>query len=470
MLEKIFRLKEHNTSIKTELVAGLITFCAMIYILIVNANMYTNPLANGENLIGISYGAVYVGTALTAVIGCFLMGIIANLPIGLASGMGLNAFFIYTVCISFGFSYENALVTILIEGLIFLFLSLTGGLNKIYDAIPTCVRGAISGGIGLFLALLGLQNAGIIIPNVATGLSLNSFNLLTTPIQNVIPPFVALITLFLIAIMTKKNVKGSILWGILSGVTLYYLFGIFIPEMRASLNISTLNPLIAFKDFYNEAFCAVFHRGFDFSNYIAKHGLSNFILILSTTSISFCLVNIFDNIGSLHATCEHGNLLDENGKIKNVKKAMVANSLSATLGSVMGISTVTSFVESTTGIIEGGRTGLTAIFTGVFFLLAMFLSPLAQFVPSCVTAAALVFVGVLMMSSAKNIDWDSVENSIPAFLTICMMPFSYNISNGIAFGLFAYVVINTFSGKFKEIKPITWIIVFLFLTMLLFSH
>lgn len=468
-IEKVFQLKKYNTNVKTEFIAGLVTFCAMIYILIVNANMYTNPLGNGENIIGISYGAVYVATAITAVIGCFLMGFIANLPIGLASGMGLNAFFIYTVCISFGFSYENALVTILIEGLIFLFLVLSGGLNKIYDAIPSCVRSAISIGIGLFLALLGLQNARIIIPNVATGISLNSFNILTVPVQNIIPAFVALITLFIIAVMAKKNIKGAVLWGMLIGVVIYYISGLFVPSIYENLNIS-LNPIASFRDFYNDAFCAVFYRGFDFSTYISKHGIHNLMLILFTTSISFCLVNIFDNLGSLQATCEHGNLLNENGTIKNVKKAMLANSLSATIGSTMGISTVTSFVESTTGIMEGGRTGLTTIFIGLFFLIAMFLSPLAQFIPSCVTAAALIFVGVLMMSSVKNINWSSIEDSIPAFLTICMMPFSYNISNGIAFGLIAYAVITTCIGKFKEIKPTTWLIVILFLAMLLFSH
>ena len=226
IIENIFQIKKNNTNIKTEFVAGLVSFCAMMYILIVNANMYTNPLGNGENVIGISYGAVYVGTAISATIGCFLMGLIANLPIGLASGMGLNAFFIYTVCISFGFSYENALVIIFIEGLVFLFLALTGLLNKIYSAIPNCIKSSISVGIGLFLALLGLQNAGIIVPDAATGITLNSFNILTVPIQNMVPPFVTLATLFFIAIMAKKNVKGVLLWGMLIGVILYYLLGL----------------------------------------------------------------------------------------------------------------------------------------------------------------------------------------------------------------------------------------------------
>ncbi len=469
-MEKLFQLKKNNTTIKTELIAGLITFCAMVYILMVNANMYTNSLSNGENIIGISYGAVYVATAISAALGCFLMGFIANLPISLASGMGLNAFFVYTVCISFGFSYENALVTILIEGLIFLILAICGGLKKIYDAIPFCVRGAISAGIGLFMALLGLQNAGIIVPNNVTGVALNSFNLLNVPAQSILPTVVALFSLFAIAIMAKKNVKGAILWGILFGVAMYYLLGLFIADFYTNLQISTMNPLISLKQFFDEAFCKVFISGFDFSEYISNYGLSNFILVISTTSISFCLINIFDNIGSLQATCEQGNLIDKEGKPKNFNKAMLANSLSATLGSLLGISTVTTYVESTTGISEGGRTGLTTVFTGIFFLLAIFLSPLAKLIPSCATSAALIYVGVLMMSSVKNIDWKSTEISIPAFLTICMMSFSYNVSNGIAFGLLAYAIINTFIGKIKEIKPVTWLIIMLFAATLLFSH
>jgi len=468
-MENFFKLKENNTSIKTEILAGLVTFCAMVYILMVNANMYTNPLGSGENILGLSYGAVYISTALSAVIACFLMGLIAKLPIGLASGMGLNAFFIYTVCVTLGFSYENALVTILIESVLFLILTLAGALSKIYDAIPNSIRAAIPAGIGLFMALLGFQNSGIIIPNSATGIALNSFNLLHVSFTDIMPAIVGLITLFTMVIMTKKNIKGSILWGIVIGVASYYLIGLFVPNFYNNINIETLNPVVAFKEFFTESFCKVFVSGFDFSDYITKHGVASWIITLTTTSISFCLVNIFDNIGSLYAACEHGKLL-KNNQIPNINKAMLANSLSATTGSVLGISTVTTYVESTTGIMEGGRTGLTAISTGMFFLIAMFFSPLAQLVPSCTTAAALIYVGILMMSSVKNIDWSSMESSVPAFLTICIMPYSCNISNGIAFGILSYVIINTFTGKFKDIQFTTWIIAFLFALMLLLSH
>jgi len=298
---------------------------------------------------------------------------------------------------------------------------------------------------------------------------LNSFNLLHVSFTDIMPALVGLITLFTIVIMTQKNIKGAILWGILTGVAGYYLIGLWIPGFYNNINIETLNPVISFKEFFSQSFCKVFINGFDFSQYIAKNGIASWVITLTTTSISFCLVNIFDNIGSLYAACEHGKLL-QNNQIPNINKAMLANSISATTGSVLGISTVTTYVESTTGIMEGGRTGLTAISTGMFFLIAMFFSPLAQFVPSCATAAALVYVGILMMSSVKNIDWSNIESSVPAFLTICIMPYSCNISNGIAFGILSYVVINTFTGKFKEIQITTWIIAFLFAVMLLLSH
>lgn len=468
-MDKYFKLKENKTSIKQEFIAALIIFCSMVYILIVNANMYTNPFTNGENPLNLPFGAIYISTALSAVAACFLMGFVAKLPVALASGMGLNAFFVYTVCISLGFSYENALFLIFCEGLIFLILTLTGGIKKIYDAIPDSIRFSIPAGIGLFIALLGFQNSGIIISSKATGLALNSFNLLNAPINHILPAFITMFSLFVIAVLIKKNVRGSVLWGILSGVFLYYLVACFIPDLRSEININAFNPVISLKEFFDYSFIKVFTSGLDFSNYIAKFGFANFLLATVTTTISFCLVDIFDNIGSLQAACEHGKLL-ENNDIPNLNKAMAVSSLSAIIGATMGVSTVTSYIESSTGIAEGGRTGLTAIFVGLFFFIAAFFSPLAQLIPACATSAALIYVGVLMMSSVKNLDWHNIENTLPAFLTICMMPYTCNISNGIAFGLLSYVVINAFSGKIKEIKLATWIIVILFSAMLLLSR
>ncbi len=468
-MERFFELKKNGTSVRQEFIAALVTFCSMIYILIVNANMYTNPLGTEENVLGIPFGAIYVGTALSAVIGCLLMGLIAKLPVALASGMGLNAFFIYTVCISLGFSYENALSIILIEGLIFLVLTITGGIKKIYASIPDSVRYAIPAGIGLFITLLGLQNSRIIISSQTTGLALNSFNIFHTPLEQIIPAFITFYSLIIIAVLVKKNIKGGIFFGILSGVILYYLLIWIIPGFNHDVKIETFNPMESLKEFFNFSFCKVFSFGFDFSDYIEKNGIFNFILTMITTTISFCLVNIFDNIGSLQAACEHGKLL-QNNEIPNISKAMIASSCATVAGSTMGISTVTTYIESVTGIAEGGKTGLTAVFVAGFFFIAAFLSPLAQLVPGCATAAALIYIGVLMMSSIKNLDWHRIDSTLPAFLTICMMPYTSNISNGIAFGLLAYVMLKVCSGKFREVKPTAWIIVVLFLIMLLLSH
>lgn len=468
-MEKYFELKEKGTSVKQEFAAAFVTFCSMVYILIVIANMYTNPSGNGENILGLPFGAIYTGTALSAVVGCLLMGLIAKLPVAFASGLGLNAFFIYTVCISIGFSYENALVIILAEGLIFLILTLTGGIKKIYEAIPDSIRFAISAGIGLFIALLGLLNSGIIVANSSTGLTLNSFNLLHTHIKEFFPALVSIFCLFVITVLVKKKIKGAIFWGIVSGVILYYSVSLFMPDLGQKINTETLNPMVSLKEFFQYSFCRVFTSGFDFSDFIAKHGFANFLLTIITTTVSFCLVNIFDNIGSLQAVCVYGNMLKDN-EIPNFNKAMTASSWATIAGSAMGVSTVSTYVESATGVAEGGKTGLTAVFVGIFFFIAAFFSPVAQFVPVCATSAVLIYVGSLMISSVKSIDWSNIENAMPAFLTICMMPYTCNISNGIAFGLISYVVIHACTGKIKEIKPATWIIVFLFLIMILLSH
>ena len=468
-MEKYFELKKNGTSIKQELIAAFVTFCSMVYILIVIANMYTNPLGNGENPLGIPFGAIYVGIALSAVVGCILMGLIAKLPIAFASGLGLNAFFIYTVCLSLGFSYENSLVIILAEGLIFLILTLTGGIKKIYESIPDNIRFAISAGIGLFIAYLGLLNSGIIVAHKSTGLALNSFNILHTPLEQFFPALVSIFSLFVIAVLSKRKIKGAIFWGIFSGVILYYISILFLPNLNQNINIETINPIISFKEFFEYSFCKVFTSGLDFSNYIAKYGFENFLINIITTTISFCLVNIFDNIGSLQAVCVYGNMLKDN-EIPNFNKAMTASSIATIAGSAIGVSTISTYVESATGVGEGGRTGLTAVFVGIFFFFAAFFSPIAQFVPVCATSSVLIFIGSLMVSAVKNIDWNSIEKTLPAFLTICMMPFTCNISNGIAFGLISYVIIKAFTGKIKEIKITTWIIVLLFLTMLLLSH
>lgn len=468
-MEKFFKLKERGTTVKIEMTAGITTFFAMVYILMVNANMFADPFGNGTNVLGVSYGAIYIATAISAVVGTVLIGLLANLPLAQASGMGLNAFAVYTVCVGFGFTYANAMVMILIDGLVFVVLTITGLREKIFAAIPVTVRSAISAGIGLFIAFLGLQNAGIVVPDSSTGVTLGSFNIMNKTWGDIMPMVVTIIAFFIIVILSKKNVRGAVLWGILAGMVLYYALGFTAPGFYVNLGITVSSPFAAFKEFGTQAFGKVFKEGFDFSAYVAVNGNVNLVFTIIATSLAFCMVDMFDTLGTLFAACDRGNLL-EDGEIPDVNKAMMADAIATTTGAICGTSTVTTFVESTAGVAEGGRTGLTAMFTAACFAIAMFFSPIAQLVPGCATAAALIYVGVLMMSSLKKIDWIEPESAVPAFLTMAMMPFTYNISYGIAFGLLAYLVINVFTGKVKEVKAWTWVITILFALMLLLTH
>ena len=465
-MERFFKLKENGTTVRTELVAGLTTFMAMAYILMVNAEMFSA-------LPEVSYGAIYIATAISAVIGTMLIGLLANLPLAMASGMGLNAFFVYTVCFGFGLSYANALVLVLVDGIIFIILTLTGLRKKIFEAIPECVRIAIPAGIGLFIAYIGLQKVAIIQPDAATCSTLASFNILNGDATwaGIMPKLVTLLALIAIAVMSFKKVKGAIIYGILGGSVLYYLFGATIKGFYTGFFDSmSMNPLDAFKAFGTESFGKVFTEGFDFSGYTATHSTGSLVLLIVTTALAFCLVDMFDTLGTLYGACSRGNLLTEKGEVPNMDKAMMCDAIATTCGAVCGTSTVTTFVEASAGVAEGGRTGLSAVATGILFFIAMFLSPVAQLIPGCATAAALIYVGVLMMNCVKNINWTAAEDAIPAFLVIAFMAFAYNISYGIAFGILSYILIRLFSGKVKEIKLTTWIIGALFIIMFLCTH
>ncbi|MCI6842642.1 MAG: NCS2 family permease [Clostridiales bacterium] len=468
-MEKFFKLKENGTSVKTEFMAGLTTFFAMVYILMVNANMFANPFGDGTPVLGVSYGAIYIATAISAIVGTVLIGLLANLPLAQASGMGLNAFFVYTCCVGFGLTYANALVLVLMDGVVFILLTVTGLRKKIFTAIPDAVRKSIPAGIGLFIAFLGLQNAKIVVPSTSTGVTLGSFNLLAVEWGSVMPMLVTIAAVIAIAVMSKKNVRGAVLWGILGGAVLYYLLGFTVPGFYP-LVISMSSPLEAFKAFGSEAFLKVFTEGFDFSLFAAEHGTANLVLTIVTTALAFCMVDMFDTIGTLYGACARGNMLTKDGEVPNMDKAMLADAIATTTGAVCGTSTVTTFVESSAGVAEGGRTGLSSMFTALFFFIAMFLSPVAQLIPSCATAAALIYVGVLMMACVKEMDWHDAEVAVPAFLTMALMPFSYNISYGIAFGLISYVAIKLFTGKAKEVKVGTWVIMILFFLMLFLTH
>ena len=469
-MERFFKLKERGTTVKTEFIAGMTTFFAMVYILMVNANMFADPFGDGSNPLGVSYGAIYIATAISAVVGTILAGLLANLPLAQASRMGLNAFFVYTVCIGFGLSYANALVLILIEGLVFIFLTVTGLRKKIFDSLPDAVRTAIPSGIGLFIALLGLQNAGIVVPDSSTCVDLASFNLLTQGWGDIMPLVVTLCTFLAIVIMSHKNIRGAVFIGILGGMGLYYLLGLTVDGFYSQLEINFVSPFTAFGEFCDQSLFKVFTDGFDFSAYTAAHGSANLILTIATTALAFCMVDMFDTLGTLYAACTRAGLVDEKGDPLNMNKGMLSDAIATTVGAICGTSTVTTFSEVNAGVAAGGRTGLTAVFCGIFFFIAMFLSPIAQLIPSCATAAALIYVGLLMMASIKNIDWDNFKTSVPAFLTLAMMPFTYNISYGIAFGLISYVVISVFCGDFKKIKGSSWVIAFLFIAMLLLTH
>lgn len=469
--DRKFRITEKGSSIKTEILAGLTMFIAMAYILVVNSGMFSA-------LEGVSFDAMYVTTALSAVIGTVLIGLMANLPLAQAPGMGINAFFVYTVCFTLGFTYANALVFVLLDGLIFVILTVTGLRKIIFEAIPPVVKAAIPAGIGLFIAFLGLQDAKLVIPNDSTGVTLASFNLFNNASwADVMPLIVAVVSILLIAVLSHRKIKGSILWGILGGTALYYFLGLTVHGFYDNFGEAfSFNPLKPFAAFGNETVGKVFTQGFDFSAYLAKDGTSvgGLVILFITTALAFCMVDMFDTMGTLYGACRSGNLLveGENGELEvpNMNRAMLADAVATCTGAVLGTSTVTTFVESSAGVAAGGKTGFTSLVTASSFLAALFFAPLAKLIPCYAYGAALVYVGILMMGSVKDIDWSDVSVSVPAFLTMAMMPFTYNISYGIAFGLISYLAIKLFSGKVKEIKIGTWIITALFLAMFFLTH
>ena len=463
-----FQLAEHGTTVRTEVIAGLTTFMAMAYILMVNPGMFSA-------LDTVSFGAIYIATAVSAIIGTVLIGLLANLPLAQASGMGLNAFFVYTVCFGLGFSYANAFLFVLLDGLIFTLLTVTGLRKLIFNAIPKTVKAAIPAGIGLFIAFIGLQDAHIVVPDASTGVTLASFNLLGSATwSSIMPMLITVVTLIAIAILAKKKVKGAVLWAILGGTALYYLLGLTVPEFYANLGISSMNSFDAFKDFGNQSFLAVFTNGFDFSGYLANHSVISLIIVFITTALAFCMVDMFDTMGTLFGACKTGDLLikDKDGSdtVPNMNKAMLADAIATCTGAVCGTSTVTTYVESSAGVAAGGRTGLSSLVTAGMFAIAMFLSPIVSLIPACAYAAALIYVGILMMGGISDIDWKNPAVALPSFMTIVMMAFTYNISYGIAFGLLTHVILMLFGRHKEDVNAGTWIITILFMLMFFLTH
>lgn len=453
MLQKLFHLKEQGTTVRTELVAGLTTFMTMVYILAVNPSILT--AAPGLENAG---GSILFATAVASFVACTAMAFFANKPFALSAGLGLNAYFAYTVCGAMGYSWKVALTAVFVEGVIFIALSLTNVRQAIFNAIPHQLKVAVSVGIGLFITFIGLQNAKIIVNNESTLVGLlsikDTFSAQTFS-SVAIPAIIAMIGVVIIAWLLVKGVKGYMLIGILAtwaiGIVCE-LLGIYRPDPSIGAYSVIPTTFFAFPDLSVSTFLQ-----FDFS-FIATH-LLDFIIIV----FAFLFVDIFDTLGTVIGCATKADMLDENGKLPGIKQILLADAIGTTVGACLGTSTITTFVESSSGISEGGRTGLTALTTGVLFLLALFLAPLFLTIPSFATAPALIVVGFLMMQQVKNVDWDDMTTAIPCFVCIVMMGLSYSISDGIAFGIISHVALTVFTGRAKENSPLLYVLALLFI-------
>lgn len=424
LAEKIFRLKKKKTNVKTEIMAGITTFMTMSYILAVN------PQILGDA--GMDKGAVFTATIIASIIAILIMALYANLPFALAPGMGLNAFFTYTVVMTMGKSWEFALAAVFIEGIIFVFLTFFNVREAIFNAIPRSLKTAVSVGIGLFISLIGLLNSTVIVKN-DVGLGLG--NLVSKE------SFIFFIGLLIMAVLTARKTKGALLIGIVISTIIALFTGVSkLPEGGIIQLPPSLSP-IAFK--------------LDFS--------SMFSLEMFSVVFAFLFVDLFDTIGTLTGVATKAKMLDENGQLPNAGRALFADSIGTTLGALLGTSTVTTFVESATGVAEGGRTGLTALSTGFCFFLSIFFYPLITIIPAQATAAALVMVGLFMIDSIVDINFGDFTESFPAFMTIIMMPFAYSIAEGIAFGMISYASVKLLTGKGKEVSPLVYVLALVFL-------
>ncbi|MBP5579775.1 MAG: NCS2 family permease [Ruminococcus sp.] len=452
MLEKIFKLKERGTNVKTEIAAGITTFMTMAYILAVNPNILSAT--------GMDSTAVLLATCLASFIGTVCMAFMADLPFALSAGMGLNAYMAYTVCGNLGYPWQVALLAVFIEGIIFIVLSLTKVREAIFDAIPLSLKRAVSVGIGLFIAFIGLQNAGLAVDS-STLVQLVNFreNFNTTGICALL----AIIGLLVMSILYIKRVKGAILIGIVATWILGIiceLTGLYVPD--AAAEAYSLIPSFSMTDFskLGDTFGQCFKVDFD------AVGIFNFIVVI----FSFLFVDLFDTLGTLIGVSTKAGLLDKEGKLPAIRPALMADAVATTAGAVLGTSTTTTFVESSAGVAAGGRTGLTALTTAVLFLLSMFLAPIFIAIPAFATAPALILVGFLMFCTVSEIKVDekSYTSAIPAYLCVIAMPLFYSISEGISIGVISYVVINLVCGKRKEINPIMYILAVLFLLKYIF--
>lgn len=436
-IEKFFKLKERGTSVRTEVIAGITTFLAMAYILAVNPSYM--------EIAGIPKAAAFSATAISAGIATLCMAFFANYPVALASGMGLNAFFAFTVCGAMGYSYKVALTAIFIEGIIFMILSLFKFREALVNKIPSNLKFAITAGIGLFITIIALLNAGIVVPSEATTVSLG--NLASAPVV------LSLVGLLIIGILQHYRVPGSILLGILITWVLgmlAQLCGWYVVDIEAG--VYSVFPAFSGNSFSLPLFC-----DFDFG-FIVKQ-LPAFLLITFT----FLYTDIFDTVGTLIGVAEKGNLLDEKGQLPKAGGALMADAVGTVVGSILGTSTVTSYVESSAGVAAGGKTGLTSVVTALLFFVSLVLAPIFTAIPSFATTPAMMYVGLLMLSSIKKVDFDGdAADVIGAFLAIVMMPLTYSIANGIMFGMLSWVILKVIIGKAKDISAVMWVSVALF--------
>ena len=464
-MDKFFKIKERGSSVKTEIIAGLTTFFAMAYIVVVNPNQIVGFSFDVPG-VGQIWNAVYIASIIAAVIGTMLYALYANLPFAQACGMGLNSFFftsfILPQIVAGGDvvrGYQAGLVIILISGIIFLVLSLTGARSYIAKAMPDCLKKAIPAGIGLFIAFIGFQNVGIIQANQYTLVQFVKINGVSW--KELAAPIVALVGFLIIAVLAKLNVKGSVLIGILATTVIYYLATWQLP----SFDMGAIGQ--SFKDFANIGLAAAFKPSAwaDVFDGVTIGSIFSVIMLI----VVFCLVDMFDTIGTLYGAASEADMLDENGDPQNIDKAMACDAIATCAGGVCGTSTVTTFVECSAGVAAGGRTGFASLVTSICFVICLFLSPFASVIPAAATAPALIYVGVLMLKNFAKVDMSDIKNAVPAFLVLIMMPLTYSIANGIGIGAIAYTLIALFSGKYNKKDIAVTVIAILFVCKFIFG-
>ncbi|MCD7968392.1 MAG: NCS2 family permease [Clostridiaceae bacterium] len=449
--DRFFGISQSHSSVKTEILAGITTFITIAYILILNPQILSDPyvIMGDPAMAGKIANGVFIGTCIGAFIGTALCALYARVPFAQAPGMGLNAFFAYTVVLGMGYTYGQALVIVFISGIFFIVITAIGLREAIIRSIPDAVKTAITPGIGLFITIIGLKNAGIIISNPATLVSLVDFSKWRSGADMVLinGALVALIGLIIMGILHARRVKGSILLGIVAAT----LIGI--PLGITQLSNLDMNLGVKFRDFAEVSFLKM-----DFAGLFAGTNFVETLFTVTMLVISFSLVNMFDSIGTLLGAARQSGMIDKNGEVIRMKQALMSDAVSTLAGAMVGTSTVTTVVESSAGIAESGRTGLTSLVTAVMFLGAILFAPIVSIVPAAATAPALIFVGILMLGNIRDVDFSEMSNALPAFCTIVFMPFTYSIANGVAFGLITYCLMNIMTGKRREVRALTFMI------------